>query len=220
MAILSTALWRVNPGRGADFMQAAAEAKKIHERLGARTFLMQWSNNGASSGVMGYGLLFPDLVAWGKFSDASVTDQANNAFLQQHVASANASATLLSQTVANDLPGFEATDPASPGTVVLAVSSALTPGKTTADAVALLTRWKPVALEFGAQWARARRVMLGGESSLRITVTVGFPNAAAYADWQLRFSGEQTGQELQAAVYGAGSPFTNFAHATGRVLPN
>lgn len=219
MAVLSNAIWRATPGRVTDFIQVAGQAKAIHERLGAKAFLIQWSNAGSNSGAFGYGLIFADLAAWGRFADAAATDSAWQAFQQQNLNTPNPTATLLSQSISNDLPGFEAPDAAAPGTFVLAVNAQLAAGRNAAEAVGLVTSVKPVALALGAQWMRSRRVGIGGESTLAFTTTIGFANAAAYADWQMKYTADPRGQALQQATHGPGSPFTGITHATGRVLP-
>ena len=97
MGVLSMTNWRVQPGRTAEFVQGAAEAKALHERHGARVFLAQWQNAGAGTGVLGYGMLFTDIQAWGRATDALGGDQAWLAFVQQRIDAADAGATLVSR---------------------------------------------------------------------------------------------------------------------------
>lgn len=218
MAVLSNAMWRTIPGRAADFIKAAGEAKTIHERLGARAFAVQWSNSGANSGAIGYGLLFPDQAAWAKLVDAVGTDPAWLAFAQKYINVANPPATLLSQSVAVDQPGFEAPDPAPPGTFVFGANAQVAPGRVAADVLRLMTEIKPVVIGHGAQWMRLRRVTIGGETTLAFVTTLGFANATAYAAWQAKFSADPRGLAFQQAVYGPGSPLGPIGQATGVVL--
>ena len=218
MAVLSNAMWRVHPGRTTEFMSVGREAKEIHERLGARAFLVQWSNAGSNSGAFGYGLLFADLAAWGRFVDALPADAAWQAWVTKNLDIPDPVATLLSQTVASDQPGFEAPDPAVPGTFVLGANGQLSTGRTTADAYRLIADVKSTLLELGAQWVRFRRVIIGGEATLTFVTTMGFANAASYGEWQMKFAADPRGQAFLQAAFGPGSALSGITQATGRVL--
>jgi hypothetical protein len=62
--------WQPKPGRYADFMNGATEARTIHEKLGATVYI---GTN--QMGVVHYALTFPDWGAWGEFSDKLVASK-------------------------------------------------------------------------------------------------------------------------------------------------
>lgn len=218
MGVLSMTNWRVQPGRTAEFVQGAAEAKALHERHGARVFLAQWQNAGARTGLLGYGMLFTDIQAWGRATDALGGDQAWLAFVQQRIDAADAGATLVSQSLNSDQPGFEAAEHPAPGTFILVSSSHLAPGRSAEEVLRLAHDWKQASADLGAQWMRYRRTILGGEQSLSFVASYGFAGAASYAAFIAKLA-EPARQGLMQASFGPSSPLVNFSQASGRVLP-
>ena len=218
MAVLSMTNWRVHPGRTAEFLQGAAQAKAIHERHGARVFLAQWQNAGTGTGLLGYGMLFADIQAWGGAVDALGGDQAWMSLVQQRIDAADAGATLASQSLLSDQPGFEATEPPSPGTFLLVSGGTLAPGRSAEEVLRVAHDWKNVSADLGAQWMRFRRTILGGEQSMRFTASYGFAGAAGYAAFIAKLA-DPGRQGLLQATFGPSSPLVNVSQASGRVLP-
>ncbi len=218
MAVLSMTNWRVHPGRTAEFLQGAAHAKAIHEKHGARVFLAQWQNAGAGTGLLGYGMLFPDIQVWGRAIDALGGDQAWQALVQQRIDTSDAGATVASQTLLSDQPGFEATEPPAPGTFILVSTASLAPGRSAEEVLRLVGDWKKASAELGAQWMRFRRTVLGGEASMSFVASYGFAGAAGYADFMAKLA-DPGRQGLLQATFGPSSPFVNVSQASGRVLP-
>ena len=64
MATALVTQWRVAPGRRAEFIQAAGEAKKIHEGLGGRVRMFGATAAGTASGTLSYVLEFDDVAAY------------------------------------------------------------------------------------------------------------------------------------------------------------
>jgi hypothetical protein len=218
MAVLQSSFWRVTPGANAEFMQAAGEAKKIHQRMGAEVAMVSWSSAGSLSGTIAYGLNHADLGAWARFSDSGLQDAEWQAWIAKFMGSATPMATLLSQTTASDQPGFDSPGVPAPGSFMLVVQAQLAAGHTTADALSLLGDVTSLATEHGADSTRVLRVGSGGESTLRFSSLFGFANAQAYADWQVKYVTDPRGAALNERAFGPGSPFTGQAMLQGRVL--
>ena len=218
MGVLSNTNWRVHPGRTAEFLQRAGEAKTIHERHGARVFVAQWQNAGAGSGLFAYGMLFPDIQAWGRANDALTSDKEWLAFVQANIKAPDAGAAVASQSLLSDQPGFEATDPPAPGTFLLVSGAQLAPGRSAEEVLRLAHDWKHSSAELGAQWMRFRRTVLGGEQSLSFVASYGFAGAAGYAAFMAKLA-DPGRQGLVQATFGPSSPLVNVYQASGRVLP-
>jgi hypothetical protein len=68
MTIISSSVWRPQPGHLAELTAALGEAKRIHERLGAR--VAAWEPVvGGPAGCVSYTTEFDDLAAWDTFAD-------------------------------------------------------------------------------------------------------------------------------------------------------
>lgn len=219
MAVLSNTMWRAHPGKLAAMMEAASTAKVIHERLGARCFMVQWSSAGSLTGAAGYGMLFDDMVAWGRFNDHIGNDSEWQSWMAKYYLPAETPATLLAQATATDVPGFEAAEPAEVGTFVVAISGKLGPGRGAAEAVQLACDIRPVALEHGAKWMRFRRVGAGGEASLQFVATLGFAGAEDFGKWQASYNSDPRAALLTERSFGLASPYTDVSMSVGRVVP-
>ena len=219
MSILQTTQGRVIPGRTAEFLKLAGEAKKIHERLGGRATLINWSSAGSSTGTFGYGLVSPDFPAWGRFADAVSGDAEWLAWSQKNLGTADPSATLISQGTSADQPGFDSTAPLAPGSVISATTSQLVPGRSAEEVLKLAAEYKTIALALGAKMVSVRRVIYGGETSLSYTVVTVFENAAALGDWQVKLASDAGGRAFIQAAFGPTSPFTGISQRIGRALP-
>jgi hypothetical protein len=219
MAVLSSTFWRINPGANAEFMQAASEAKRIHQRMGAEVALVSWSSAGSLTGSLAYGMNFADLAAWARFSDSALQDAEWQAWVAQNLGSASPTGTMLSQTTATDLPGFDAPAIPAPGSFMLVAMGHLAAGHTAAEVQSLVTEVAALATEHGAGSVRALRVGAGGENTLRFSTIFGFEDAQAYADWQMKYLSDPRGAAANERVFGPGSPLANQSMMYGRVLP-
>ncbi len=74
MAVVSVDTWRPLPGRLPEFLSIGSEAKKIHERLGARVRVLR-AGAGPRPGTITYILEFDDMVKYGEFAVKLETDQ-------------------------------------------------------------------------------------------------------------------------------------------------
>lgn len=218
MAVLSSAFWRINPGANAEFMQAASEAKRIHQRMGAQVAMVSWSSAGSLTGTVAYGLNHADLGAWARFTDSGLQDAEWQAWIAKYMGSATPNATLLSQTTANDLPGSEAPGIPAPGSFMLAAQGHLAAGHTAGEVQSLMGDVASLAKEHGADSVRSLRVGAGGEGTLRYSTLFSFANAQAYAEWQVKYLSDHRGAALNERVFGPGAPFTNQVMLYGRVL--
>ncbi|MFZ9911997.1 MAG: hypothetical protein ACO3V5_02845 [Ilumatobacteraceae bacterium] len=93
--------WRVNPGRGADFLANCAEAKKLHLKMGAAQVWVTQTISGGNSGTITYMMVFESAEKWGKFADALYTNTEWQSFwmkIQQ-----NPSAVIVDQSMFSDL---------------------------------------------------------------------------------------------------------------------
>jgi hypothetical protein len=218
MSVLQTTQWRANPGRAADFIKLAGEAKKIHERLGVRATLVSWTNAGSNTGTFGYGLLSADFPAWGGFADAAAADAEWTAWSQKNVGTAEPAATLLSQLTAVDQPGFETAAPPTPGSVISLSRSQLAPGRSAEEVLRLAAEYRTIALALGAQSVQVRRVIYGGEASLAFTVATLFESTAALGIWQTKLAADGGGRAFIQAAFGPASPLVGSVQQTGRVI--
>ena len=93
--------WRVNPGRGADFLANIAEAKKLHLKMGADQVWVTQHMSGGNPGTISYMMVFESAEEWGKVADAASTNTEWLAFwakVQQ-----NPSAVIVDQSMYSDL---------------------------------------------------------------------------------------------------------------------
>ena len=76
--------WRVNPGRGADFLTGVAEAKKLHLKMGADQVWVIHTVSGGNAVPISDQLVFESAVKWGKFADAARSYTAWLAFMAKY----------------------------------------------------------------------------------------------------------------------------------------
>ena len=93
--------WRVNPGRGADFLTGVAEAKKLHLKMGADQVWVTQHVSGGNPGTISYMMVFESAEKWGKFADAASTNTEWLAFWAK--AQQNPSAVIVDQSMYSDL---------------------------------------------------------------------------------------------------------------------
>ncbi len=73
MAVLNVVTWRPKDGRAAEFLGQVAEAKKMHERLGARVRVLQ-AGAGPNPFTVTYVTEHADGKAYGEFLDKLLAD--------------------------------------------------------------------------------------------------------------------------------------------------
>jgi hypothetical protein len=79
MAVLNVVTWRPKDGRAAEFLGQVAEAKKMHERLGARVRVLQ-SGAGPNPFTVTYVTEHADGKAYGEFLDKLLADADYQSF--------------------------------------------------------------------------------------------------------------------------------------------
>ncbi len=80
MAAVSVITFRPFTGRVPELLVSLSEAKRIHERLGARIRVLQ-AGAGPRPGTITYILEFDDMVKLGEFAEKSNADQEYQAFI-------------------------------------------------------------------------------------------------------------------------------------------
>ena len=88
-----------------EFLASAAKAKAIHERLGGKVRLRQIVFGGPSSQQFAYTIEYADMKAFAAFSDKMQSDPEWLAFWTA-ANNTDPTATLVSQSLATDVPGF------------------------------------------------------------------------------------------------------------------
>ena len=73
MAVINVVIWRPKDGRAAEFLGQVAEAKKIHERLGAQVRVLQ-AGVGPNPFTVTYVTEHADGKAYGEFLDKQLAD--------------------------------------------------------------------------------------------------------------------------------------------------
>jgi hypothetical protein len=106
MAVTSLSLWAVRPGKAAEFAANIAQAKAIHTRLGGSVRVRQILFGGPSSQQFAYAIEVPDMTAFANFSDKLASDAEWQKFWTGIGAQPDPSATLVSQSLAQDVPGL------------------------------------------------------------------------------------------------------------------
>ncbi len=103
MAVVSVFAWAVKPGRTQEVLGIVAQAKKIHERLGAqvRVLLPQYSSEPAN---LTYILEHDSMTAHGEFSDKLQSDQEWQAIFAQIQTNTDPSAVLSQSNLYMDAP--------------------------------------------------------------------------------------------------------------------
>ncbi len=95
------ATWRVNPGRGADFVNNVTEAKKLHLKMGVDAVYVSNTVSGAHPGTIVYMMVFESTEKFGKFADSLSTHAEWQAFWTK--TQQNPSAVLVDQSMYSDL---------------------------------------------------------------------------------------------------------------------
>ncbi|MFN0096677.1 MAG: hypothetical protein ACKVVT_18120, partial [Dehalococcoidia bacterium] len=150
MAVFTNATWQVNPGRTADVLANMVRAKAIHERLGGQVSVIQSMYGGSNSGRLAYLIALPDMAALGAFNDAQAADAQWQQFVQEVLWAPNPSATLLANSVNQDLPGFEGGIPArqAPGSLMSTTAWQPQPGRL-GEIMVEVAAWNTVAAKHG-----------------------------------------------------------------------
>src|SRR5437763_333606 len=105
MAVISSAVGRVKPGRYEDFVSQALEASKLYERLGAETpRLFSAGVAGEAFGTWTFSTEFPTMEAYGTFSDALLADAEWQSFTMR-LQDENSPSTIENVNTAVELPG-------------------------------------------------------------------------------------------------------------------
>lgn len=217
MAVVTSTGWRVEPGRGAEFVSGAAEAKAIHERLGAQIAMVQWNSAGTLSGTFTYALSVPDFAAWGNYLDQSSGDAEWQAWIAKY-GGADAPASPISQITAIDRPGFDEPDSVAPGAAVLALQCRVAAGSAPADLATLFAEQREVAVRLGANWHRLLYAGMAGEFTGRSTALIGFDSPSHYGEWQENYLADSAGVANNQALTALGSPVADLALMFGRIV--
>ncbi len=106
MTVTSLTLWAVRPGKAAEFAANVAQAKAIHTRLGGSVRVHQILFGGPSSQQFAYSIEVPDMTAFAVFSDKMAADEEWQKFWNGIGARPDPSATLVTQSLAQDVPGL------------------------------------------------------------------------------------------------------------------
>jgi hypothetical protein len=79
MAFINVVVWRPKAGRAAEFLAQVSEAKKMHERLGARVRVLQ-AGAGPNPFTVTYVTEHTDGKAYGEFLDKLLADAEYQSF--------------------------------------------------------------------------------------------------------------------------------------------
>ncbi len=103
MAVVQTFQWRADKGKTPEMIVMFAEAKKHHERLGARVRAVQTFHGGEAALTATYIMEHDDMAAFAAFTDASNVDAEWQALLFDRVIGENAPATLIAAALSTDI---------------------------------------------------------------------------------------------------------------------
>lgn len=216
MAVLFYTAWRVHPGRTQDFFTAAGEAKQIHERLGAKVRVSSWYNAGTGTGTYGYGMVFPDMEAWGRCQDAYPTDTAWLGWVQKHYDTPNVPSVLTGQYTASEIPGFEFYDAVEPGMFVWARGMTIAPDTSEEDYLASAAEMKVLALRHGARTVGLARITIGGEYTGMRQAVISFGSATEFGQFANKLNADRSADAARARAERVG---TGIMDVTGTILP-
>lgn len=101
MAVALVTQFQVNPGRNLDFMALVSEAKKIHERVGAKVRVWTATIAGPNTGNVSYVIEHADMSAYAAFSDKLQADKDWQAFVVKAF-NANPTSRVLGSTLATE----------------------------------------------------------------------------------------------------------------------
>lgn len=205
MSTIQVATWRPAPGRAQELIQRMAEAKKIHERLGAVVTASQANLAGPASGIIGYVMGFESRSAWGKCVDALATDAAWQKFVVEVLQSADPPAALLSNSTLSDVPGFEQpiVRPAA-GEVGVRQQWRITPGRF-ADVIRDLAEWQRIAKGQGVTGVRFLTAQDAGPDTGLLSTAFRCANFAAYGALTDKLGANAEFQAFYAHVLDAGA---------------
>ncbi len=217
MAVLQTTLWQAAPGRGAEVVAAMATAKRIHQRLGAKALGAQIQVGGTNSGRFVYALYFPDLSAYASLTQALAGDMEWQMYVRTVLQSAAPAATLLSNTIGSEIPGFEVPFDSNGKSVSVVRQMRAGPGARQA-AVELLGGMKPIIERLGGT-TRLTAATFAGDAHGTITVVSRFPDIASWAKAMDSLPTDAEYGALTARIYAADSPCTTIALSVAGEIP-
>lgn len=156
--------WQPKPGKYADFMKGATEARAIHEKLGATVFI-----GTDQMGLVHYAMTFPDWGAWGEFGDKLVASKEWMEFNKKYDTT---------DPTAEHVDAVFFDSPVEAKTqMVLAVASwKVQPGKLD-SVVATMQQFVPIDTKLGAS------VGIDIDALGNAHYEVSFPSYAAYGKW-------------------------------------
>jgi hypothetical protein len=104
MAVLTTTVWRMRPGKAQDFLANVASAKKILERLGGRVRVVNQAV-GTYAPAFIFIIESADWKAYGELQTKMETDSEWQAFFARAILNnANPSADLIGTGLSTDVP--------------------------------------------------------------------------------------------------------------------
>ena len=103
MAVRNVSIFRAHPGKRQQFLDDAAAAKKILERLGARWRIADTTIGGPNTGNLIVSLEFADMAAYAAFTQKAQGDSEWQAFQARVAGSADPTTSLVGRSLITDL---------------------------------------------------------------------------------------------------------------------
>lgn len=218
MAISFVTVWQPGQGRAAELRERFAAGKAIHERHGARVYAVQTIASGPNTGRMAYVMTYEGPRAMGRSLDAINADPAWQALVAARDTTPNGPGTVVGQTIASEVPGFEqgVTVPA-PGSVMTRVGWRVHPGRF-ADSVAQVAEVKAALARHGVTYFRFTLAEAGGPDAGTLAVSIGAANFTEWGERTEKIAADASYQALLARIQGAGAPWHSSTQGLSTVI--
>jgi hypothetical protein len=103
MAVRNVSIFRAHPGKRQAFLDDAAAARKILERLGARWRIAETTIGGPNTGNLIVSLEFNDMAAYAAFTQKAQGDSEWQAFQARVLGTADPTTSLVGRSLVTDL---------------------------------------------------------------------------------------------------------------------
>jgi hypothetical protein len=207
MAVISVTTYEYKPGALPELVQRFATSRPILERLGAKVRFWQVTVAGVNVRRANVALRFDDYPAYAAFQKKAGADPEWQQRAQ--VIAKSEISTTVSNAVARELPGLEATPVTGPGGPRVRIARAYQVEKgRSQEASALLVEAKQHIERLGGRYS-AVRVAFGGPASGEVVTLNEFADIEAWSVFQEKAAADAALQSFgQTRLIAAGSPLT------------
>ncbi|HEV8299134.1 MAG TPA: hypothetical protein VGQ20_17625 [Acidimicrobiales bacterium] len=206
MRVIQITATRNKPGRLAEGLALAADARRLLRRLGAidlRVFQVVSGGAGGNNDFISTAS-YPNFAAFGRAMSQLPTDTDAHKLLEQ-VDDERSPVVVTHQSLAIELPVGAVGEELPPNSIAYVQLMSVRPGRY-ADALAFADEVAPVLADRGVPFVRCRRALAAGALTDTLSVVCGFDSWDSYGRLSDELETDTRLQEIMNRAYGADSP--------------